>query len=547
MSDTINLSTLVRLSVVKIGKWAATVAFVGGAVSDILNPLGPFAGYIAVIALVAAVVLLLGLLLRLVPLEKGVPAFAFAVMSCVVAGGLYSLQKSQDAENGIIAELVPAVSQFQQSLGIVARQVEEIDRKVTENLDTTRDVKETAENIERQNKDIAAAVEDIAAGFKALANQGGIIANPERPDQFYHNARVHELGGDILNARQSYLGFVRFNVDAVDPYERFATLLKVSEGKAGAREVLGALRETNKTPSMELAWLQLGDDTTRVARIGEFIAKNPEFGPAYYALADEYSEDRLGARSLADKKAEADALNKFLGFEKEGKLVKYFVDQTLLAERSDRARSRLAAIGDLNRVAEPTLEPTRANNAWLVKVGLPEPATQIFWRAGPEGAFADTGKLAENDAATGQQKVNPIFSLPSDTGPTGIFIKYTDVRGREVGPFEVRFEPSGALASSQRSIIDQLSVGWMEFQPGGELYFTSLVIYRCGIKEVRYGFNGAPPEKRIDLPACDEANPNTMPSDFTPFMKVGKDVKTVSVEVTYPDGTKSGVKEFRRP
>jgi hypothetical protein len=379
-----------------------------------------------------------------------------------------------------------------------------------------------------------------------LGAQGGIIANPERPDQFYHNARVHELGGDFLNARQSYVAFARFNVDAIDPYERFATLLKVSEGKAGAREVLGALRETNKTPSLELAWLQLAEDATRTAKITEFAAKRPEFGPALYALADEYSEDRLGARSLADKKAESDALTAFLALEAEGKLVKFYIDQTLLGERTDRARSRLAAIGDLNSLATPSIEPTRANNGWLVKVGLPEPATAIFWRAGTDGAFAETGTLAENDAATGKQKVNPIFSLPSDTGPTALFIKYTDVRGREVGPFEIGFSPSGALAASQKAIIGKLVSGWMEFLPDGKLYFTPLIIYRCGIQEVRYGFNGAPPQEKIELPECDEANPNALAPGFTPFIKVGEDIASVSVELTFADGAKSGVKEFRR-
>ncbi|RVD52486.1 methyl-accepting chemotaxis protein, partial [Mesorhizobium sp. M2D.F.Ca.ET.140.01.1.1] len=77
----------------------------------------------------------------------------------------------------------------------------------------------------------------IAKGFAQLSAQGGAIADPTRPDEFYHNARVYELAGDMLNARRAYLAFAGFNVDAIDPYTRFATLLRVQDGKAGAREV----------------------------------------------------------------------------------------------------------------------------------------------------------------------------------------------------------------------------------------------------------------------------------------------------------------------
>ncbi len=45
----------------------------------------------------------LATLFRLLAADRGVPAIVFALISCVVTGGIYSLQQSQDAENGIIA------------------------------------------------------------------------------------------------------------------------------------------------------------------------------------------------------------------------------------------------------------------------------------------------------------------------------------------------------------------------------------------------------------------------------------------------------------
>jgi hypothetical protein len=549
MSDA-NLIQHARMSMAKIGQWSTTFAFVSGIVSDVLNPLGPFAGYVAIIYFVGAILVIIAMMLRKLAIERGVPALAFLVISCIVAGGIYTLQRTQKAENGILAGLVPMVATLQQNLGIISQKIDVMDRKVTENLAVTKDVQRSADVIKAQNTQIALAVGQLAAGFKQLANLGGIVAQPERPDQFYHNARIHELSGDVLNAKRSYVGFATFNVDAVDPYARFATLLKVSEGRAGAREVLSVLRKTNKTPSLELAYVQLAEDANRLAKLSEFIAMHPDFGPAYYALADEFSEDRLGIRALSDKMSEADALGKFLAFEKDGKLIPYFVDQGILAEWTDRARSRLAALGQLNAVAQPKLNAMRSSLGWQMEVVLAEPASAIFWRQSQDEGFTDTGKLPQTDAATGQPKANPFFTLPADAKSANVVVKYVDVRGRDVGPFEIKFEPGAALISSQKSMIEQTSTGWIAFHGSGpkrKAFFTALASFSCAIQEVRYGYDEAPPATPFAMPACDPVRPTGIPQGYMTFVEMGDAVKSISVEVTYVDGTTSGVKRFNAP
>ena len=149
-----SFSSLARLSLAKSGKWITSVAFVGGIASDVLNPLGPFAGYIAVASLAVAVLLLLAILFRFLAADRGIPAVVFALISCVVTGGIYSLQKSQNAENGIIAKLVPAVGQLQQGLGLIAAKVDKIDKTVSENLEVTKQVQETAEDLSKQTAEV---------------------------------------------------------------------------------------------------------------------------------------------------------------------------------------------------------------------------------------------------------------------------------------------------------------------------------------------------------------------------------------------------------
>ncbi|RJT42769.1 methyl-accepting chemotaxis protein [Mesorhizobium waimense] len=592
--------SLIRASLGRTGKWAGSVAFVSGAVSDVLNPLAPFAAYIALIAAVAAVIIAIAVVLKLVLAAKAVPALIFATSAAAVAGGVYGLQQQTNSQNGVIASLVPAVAELQQSMGIVAEKVAKIEQTVTQTQKTVEAVKQSTDTVAKKTEEIAAAgkqqtaqgaetqktveavkqttdtlaagqqqqaaqaeklqatteqiaasTDTIAKGFAALAAQGGAIADPKRPDEYYHNARVYELSGDMLNARRSYLAFAGFDVDAVDPYTRFATLLRVQDGKAGAREVFGALADKGKALSIKLVHLMQFDDVQRLDKLNAFIAVHADFAPAYFLLAQEFSEDRLGSQSLSDKRSEAQALTKFVAYEKDGGLLKYFVDQRELADWLDRSRSRLAALGDVLDPAlfAPTLTPMRSNQGWSMTISLPEPATAISWRLGSSSPFTDTGFMAMNDQRTGKPMPNPSFELPDSTAATTIGIKYLDLRGRETGPFDISFDPDAALQQGSKQILDQFWTSWIAFDASGNhglVYFSQMLSFRCAIKQVHYGLNGAALDKEIKMPPCDKKDPYAIPYDYQPYFKVADSVKSMSVQVTYTDGTKSPVREYKR-
>ncbi|MER8573848.1 methyl-accepting chemotaxis protein [Mesorhizobium sp. M1338] len=578
--------SLIRASLSRTGKWAGSVAFIGGAASDILNPLAPFAAYIALVASVAAVIIAIAIVLRLVLAAKALPALIFATSAAAVAGGVYGLQQQTNAQNGVIASLVPAIAGLQQSMGIVSAKVAKIEQTVTQTQKTveavkqstdtvvkktdeiasaqqqqtrqtaevqktTDEVKKQTETLQATTQQIAASIDTIAKGFAALAAQGGAIAEPKRPDEFYHNARVYELSGDMLNARRSYLAFAGFDVDAIDPYTRFATLLRVQDGKAGAREVFGALADKGKALSIKLVHIQQFDDAQRPDKLNAFIAAHADFAPAYFLLAQEFSEDRLGAQTLADKRNEAKALTKFVSYEKDGGLLKYFVDQTQLADWLDRSRSRLAALGDVLDPARfvPSLTPMRSNQGWSMTISLPEPATAISWRMGETGPFTDTGFLAMNDQTTGKPMANPSFEMPDSTVAGIIAIKYLDIRGRETGPFDIRFDPDTALQQGDKQILDQFWTSWIAFDSGGNhglVYFTQMLSYRCAIKEVHYSLDGAALDKSLEIPPCDKKDPYAIPYDARGYFKVADSVTSMSVQVTYTDGTKSPMRVYKR-
>ena len=105
------------------------------------------------------------------------------------------------------------------------------------------------------------------------------------------------------------------------------------------------------------------------------------------------------------------------------------------------------------------------------------------------------------------------------------------------------------LQEGNKQILDQFWTSWIAFDASGNhglVYFTQMLSYRCAIKEVRYGFNGASPEKAIDMPPCNDKDPYAIPDNYMPYFKVADDVASMSVQITYADGTQSPVREFKR-
>ncbi len=80
------------------------------------------------------------------------------------------------------------------------------------------------------------SLEKIAQRFESLSSSGGLITNAKTPEEHYHNARIHELGGNFAAARKEYSEYLSANLEAIDPWLSYSAMLKSAEGKAGAVE-----------------------------------------------------------------------------------------------------------------------------------------------------------------------------------------------------------------------------------------------------------------------------------------------------------------------
>ena len=86
--------------------------------------------------------------------------------------------------------------------------------------------------------------------------------------------------------------------------------------------------------------------------------------------------------------------------------------------------------------------------------------------------------------------------------------------------------------------------GWVAFKDhsgGQNLYFSHLVSWRCGMKEVRYSINSKDLDQVFPLAKCNPQIPNNVPDDPKWILLILErgTAKTVAVQVLFEDDTLS--------
>ena len=191
---------------------------------------------------------------------------------------------------------------------------------------------------------------------------------------------------------------------------------------------------------------------------------------------------------------------------------------------------------------------SRHNGGWTVVFSILDPALGISWRMGDSGDFRETGFLDTLDPRTRKRIPNPSIELAADAPAATIELRYVDMSGELQGPFPIKFDPEAALIHDQRKILDMTATSWLSFREfnGLLVYYTQLMSYRCAIREARVGIDTAVPDKILKMPPCDPRDPSVIPGDAVPYLKLPAATKSVSVELTYRDGSVSEIKSFRR-
>lgn len=516
-----------------------TVCTLGGFVADVLQPIAPFANYLLYISF-AALAAVLALYLK--GNKNVLGLMVLTAIASVVFGLLSTLQLSEESqESGVIASAIPAVESLQQSLGI-------IDRKLDYIKADTESIKATTSRLEENSEAVMASLDAIREGI----GKGGIIANPNSPEEYYHNARVHEIGGDYSAARRSYLAYFRADLPLLDPHLRFISFLKVQEGTAGARETYNTVTENSSSPMPAYARLLLLDPGKRAPALKLYLKDHSQFAPAAYHLSLEYSERRLGSQTLYDKRQELVYITAFQRIDEQGGLLRYMIDQDLVRQWREDAQARKLALdsGAAGLLKNPVAISWMSHNGgWNGNIQISESATDIQWNIKGQSSPTSTGSSGRVDPNTGKASPRSFFTLPSNQRAATVEIRYTDLTGMVQGPYEFAFKPGKESNDGNRRILETTSGSWValrEMNGSVLLYFTHLMTYRGALSKISYGVNRAEPNKKFKFPRWNK--PGLAPIDAkTPlYITVPRSTKYVSVQLTFKNGDTSPVQRFER-
>ena len=402
----------------------------------------------------------------------------------------------------------------------------------------------------RQIADESRTVEAIAKHFDSLGSNRGLIAMPKTPEEHYHNARVHELGGNFTAARSEYAEYLSANLEALDPWLSYENMLKSAEGRAGALETMKKSHREPQTVSYQTAVALLQDRDDRLGKLDALASNHPEFGPLPWLISQEFSEERRGEQTLADQRAEKQWLQKFRAAQATGRFERYFIDKKEAEKWIETADARWAKLSSVpEKVAENpvTLTLQQGNDGWSATFGLTEfNAKELFYRLDRTGEFKSTGYLHTRNLQTGEHMVNLYVPLPNlATGEHVIEVKYIDRNGQTNGPYSLSFSTAGEQLNQVKMTLNATSNSWLTFRDyDGKvlLYFSGLMSYRPALKEVRYSLNS-----------------NTLDRTFkfkptAKMFEVGDDIciavpdntEFAAAQVTFKDGSTSPVQKFVR-
>jgi hypothetical protein len=556
-----------RALVGRSAKVSGPITAACGAIADLASTIGKFSLYLFLLSIVVAIVSGLLWFLRY---QRGFLAaaadgrvspaelqelgernvwsvlFAFSVVATVVMGGFVVADKiAGEGDKGAIASVVPGMDKVQASL---FRMEKKLDDVKTDTSAIREDTSATRQDTAR----MARSIDEIAKRFDSLASTGGIIPGAKTPEEHYHNARIHELGGNFGAARKEYADFLAANLEVLDPWQSYAAMLKAQEGRAGAIDTLryfgDKLQPQTLSYQTTMALLQEGD--SRLLKLQSLATMHPEYGPLAWVLAQEFSEGRRGEQTLADQRSEKEWLEQFRAAHAAGRVERFFLDKREAQKWVEAAEARWAKLESTpTRVLENpvTVTAQQSNSGWAVIFSLTDnKAKELFYELDGQGGLQSTGHLPSTNPQTGLPMINTHVPLPNlAPGEHTLLVKYLDRNDRTNGPYTLKFSTGDQQLAQGKMMLNMTAGSWLAFRDyEGRvlLYFTGLMSYRPLLKEVRYSLNSDKLDKMFQFKPSDKM----FEVGDELYLAVPKDSQFANVQVTFKDGTKSSVQKIMR-
>ena len=266
-----------------------------------------------------------------------------------------------------------------------------------------------------------------------------------------------------------------------------------------------------------------------------------------------YRCTRPSADDVAEEQAKrvVEFFERFEGKDAEYKgLIQTYTTTDEFREQLLRDLDSLIARRDVHTGRTPvTLIGSFGNQGWTITFLLEEAAREIFYRFQGDENFKSTGHVQYVDQRTGRPAPLPSIPVAELQGARDIEVKYTDQFGRTKGPFTVTFDAEEQTVNQVKQILAMLP-RWVDFRLyQGKLlvYFSTLLSWKSGIREIRYSVDKERPSKKLSFKPRLGQPSAAIDDEDTIYVAVPLDTEYVAVQLTFTDGTKSEIHKSTVP
>ena len=226
---------------------------------------------------------------------------------------------------------------------------------------------------------------------------------------------------------------------------------------------------------------------------------------------------------------------------------------TVLRPQGDLVAEVMAAVSRLGlRDAEPVkVISSLTNSGWVLNFDIlgDEPIKEIFYRFADEDTFKSTGFTQGRDRRTGLVQPRSYVDVPLFKGTRTLLVKYTDSAGRENGPYTLILDAVKLIVTWTKDVLETTRSSWVvvsEYPEGRMLlYFTHLVVYKNGLKEIQYSVDNESLSRRIRF-TPDWSGPGApgIRDDDETLVEIPMSAKFVDVKLVFIDGSEWPARRF---
>lgn len=432
------------------------IGAIGGFISDVLAPLGDFAPAVTGISFLAAIIF--GIMTvresrnnRHDMWDTAYSGGLFVSICSMLIFAVWSVILGAGPERGYLADNIDPIAQLQGQLLGIEEDLAEIQETTTQTAEDVQTIataqaqgNQTAEDTQTQVNAMATAqaqgFADIQAAFASLQQSNTIVDNPTTPQEFYSNARIHQLRGNTAEAVNAYEGYLEFGLEYIDPVQDYADLLKATEGNSRAREIITSKLAENPgslvLDFVATSMLETADE--RLVRYEALASRAPQFGPAYWGITqtiDVLFSEGGGFRALNEKFIAA--FTRLRDLEADQNFTRYYIDKNRAVGLFDAAMRRFeqaqGAANSSTLLSQPEIYVTPLNTGFTFTFIIADAVGEWFASFDDPDNLRGLGVTQSQIGDTANVTINDV---PLTIGDHILYYKYVDKNGVESPVFE---------------------------------------------------------------------------------------------------------------